>query len=256
MSRLFKEFAVTITVAILISGVVSITLTPMLCSRFLRGGHASHGWFYRVTERFFQGLLHFYDITLQWVLGKRPLIMVMSFAVLIATGWMFVKIPKGFIPDQDTDQLLAITEASQGVSFKQMVKYQEEIAEIFRNNENIEALVSSVGGPAASSMGGQNLGQLVIHLKPRKDRKLGVADVIAQLRPQLAVVPGMKVYIQNPPTIRLGGQVTKSIYQISMQSTDEKRLYEVSEQVRVKVEQLEGVEDVTSDLAIATPSSE
>ena len=253
LGRLFKEFAVTITVAILISGVVSITLTPMLCSRFLRGGHVTHGWFYRITEKFFDGMLHFYDITLKWVLGKRPLIMALSLLVLIATGWMFVKIPKGFIPDQDTDQLLAITEASQGSSFKQMVKYQDEVAGIFRSNENIEALVSSVGGPSASAMGGQNLGQLVIHLKPRKERKVGVAEVIAQLRPQLENLPGMKVYIQNPPTIRLGGQVTKSIYQVSMQSTDEQKLYAVSEQLREKVSQLEGVEDVTSDLAIATP---
>ena len=253
LGRLFKEFAVTITVAILISGVVSVTLTPMLCSRFLRGGHAEHGWFYSVTERFFTGMLHTYDVTLQWVLERRVLTMASFFLVLAATGWMFIHIPKGFIPDQDTDQLFAVTEAAQGTSFQQMVKYQKEVSDIFRNDENIEALVSSVGGAAASSMGGPNYGQLVVHLKPRLMRKLSVDQVIANLRPQLAHLPGMKVYIQNPPTIRLGGQVTKSIYQLSMQSTDEDKLYAVSEELRAKIEQLDGVEDVTSDLAIATP---
>ncbi len=253
LGRLFKEFAVTITVAILISGVVSVTLTPMLCSRFLRGGHTEHGWFYSVTERFFTGMLRTYDVTLQWVLERRVLTMASFFLVLAATGWMFVHIPKGFIPDQDTDQLFAVTEAAQGTSFQQMVKYQKEVSDIFRNDENIEALVSSVGGAAASSMGGPNYGQLVVHLKPRLMRKLSVDQVIANLRPQLAHLPGMKVYIQNPPTIRLGGQVTKSIYQLSMQSTDEDKLYEVSEELRAKIEQLDGVEDVTSDLAIATP---
>ncbi len=253
LGRLFKEFAVTITVAILISGVVSVTLTPMLCSRFLRGGHSEHGWFYRITERFFVGLLHGYDVSLKWVLERRVLTMASFFLVLGATGWMFIHIPKGFIPDQDTDQIFAVTEAAQGTSFIQMVKYQKEISDIFRNDENIEALVSSVGGAAASSMGGPNYGQLVVHLKPRVKRKLAVDQVIAGLRPQLAHIPGMKVYIQNPPTIRLGGQVTKSIYQLSMQSTDEQKLYAASEELRAKIEQLDGVEDVTSDLAIATP---
>ena len=253
LGRLFKEFAVTITVAILISGVVSLTLTPMLCSRFLREGHSHHGWFYRITEKFFVGLLRAYDVSLQWVLGKRALTVASFFVVLAATGWMFIHIPKGFIPDQDTDQIFAITEASQGTSYQQMVIYQTEIADIFRKDENIEALVSSVGGAAASTMGGPNYGQLVVHLKPRTKRKLGVAEIIAGLRPQLAHVPGMKVYIQNPPTIRLGGHVTKSIYQISMQSTDEELLYSSSEKLREKIETIDGVEDVTSDLAIATP---
>ncbi len=130
LGRLFKEFAVTITVAILISGVVSVTLTPMLCSRFLKAAHEhSRGWFYNVTEKFFDGMLHIYDVTLKMVLRHRVLMMVSFVVVLGATGYMFVKIPKGFIPDQDTDQFSVITEAAQGTSYYQMVDYEQEIAE-------------------------------------------------------------------------------------------------------------------------------
>src|SRR6202035_5338412 len=135
LGRLFKEFAVTICVAILISGVVSVTLTPMLCSRFLRPPHEQHhSWFYRVTERFFEGMLHLYDVTLQSVLRYRAATMVVSLVVLVVTAVMFVQIPKGFIPDQDTDQIQVITEAAQGTSFIQMSQYQRAISEVFRHD--------------------------------------------------------------------------------------------------------------------------
>src|SRR5712692_3264552 len=134
LGRLFKEFAVTICVAILISGVVSVTLTPMLCSRFLRPPHEqARSWFYRITERYLDGMLHIYDRSLRVVLRFRPLTMAVSAVVLVATVYMFVQIPKGFIPDQDTDQLIAITEASQGTSFIQMSQYQKAIADVFHN---------------------------------------------------------------------------------------------------------------------------
>src|SRR6516162_1589096 len=179
LGRLFKEFAVTITVAILISGVVSVTLTPMLCSRFLRAAHEEkRGWFYRVTESFFQGMLRVYDVSLQMVLRHRVAMMVSFVLVLAATGYMFVTIPKGFIPDQDTDQLSIITEAQQGTSYYQMVNYEKGIAATVAADPNVESLMASVGGATASSMGGPNYGQLVVHLKRRNDRKLGVEDII------------------------------------------------------------------------------
>ncbi|MSV28814.1 MAG: efflux RND transporter permease subunit [Bryobacterales bacterium] len=254
LGRLFKEFAITICVAILISGVVSVTLTPMLCSRFLRSTHdQKHSWFYRVTESFFDAMLRLYDRSLQVVLRFRLATVLFSLLGLAATAYMFVKIPKGFIPDQDTDQLLAITEAAQGTSFQQMVKYQEEIARVVQQDPNVESLVSSVGGAAASTLGGQNYGQLVVHLKPRTERTMLVDEVIANLRPKLTEFPGMRVFLQNPPTIRIGGQVTKSIYQFSMQSPDKVALYVAAEKMREGVEQLSTVQDVTSDLAISTP---
>ncbi|MGD0136090.1 MAG: efflux RND transporter permease subunit, partial [Bryobacteraceae bacterium] len=254
LGRLFREFAVTICVAILISGIVSVTLTPMLCSRFLRSPEEQkRSWFYRTTERFFEALLRVYDYTLQIVLRHRAVTMAASLLVLAGTVAMFVKIPKGFIPDQDTDQVYAVTEAAQGTSYYQMVDYQKRVAEVFRTNPDVQALMSTVGGTSASTLGGPNYGELVVHLKPRSQRKLLVNDIIADLRPQLSNFPGMRVYLQNPPTIRIGGQVTKSLYQFSMQSPDKEELYAGATKLQNEIEKLPEVEDVTSDLAILAP---
>src|SRR5437879_2658676 len=254
LGRLFKEFAVTICAAILISGVVSITLTPMLASRFLRSpDEQRRSWFYRVTERFFDRLLRVCDSSLQTVLRYRCTTMAISGLVLVATLVMFVKIPKGFIPDQDTDQLLAITEAAQGTSYYQMVDYQKQVAQVVANDPNVDALVSSVGGSGASTLGGPNFGELVVHLKPRSQRQMLVNDVIQELRPKLAGFAGMKVYLQNPPTIRIGGQVTKSLYQFTLQAPDKQELYAAAGKLEQEVEQIPGLEDVTSDVQIQTP---
>jgi hydrophobic/amphiphilic exporter-1 (mainly G- bacteria), HAE1 family len=253
LGRLFKEFAVTICVAILISGIVSVTLTPMLCSRFLRPHTHGKSLFTRVTDRFFDGMLNLYDRSLQWVLRYRPVTMGLFFVSLIATAYMFVTVPKGFIPDQDTDQIAVVTEAAQGTSFRQMVEYQKEIAEVFHADPNVESLMSSVGGSAASTLGGPNYGQLVVHLKPRAQRALRVDQIIDQLRPKLAAFPGMKVYPQNPPTIRIGGQVSKSLYQYTLYSPDKQELYDGSRRLEQAIGGIDGVEDVASDLAISSP---
>jgi HAE1 family hydrophobic/amphiphilic exporter-1 len=254
LGRLFKEFAVTICVAILISGVVSVTLTPMLCSRFLRSSHdREHGWFYKVTERFFDWMLRVYDTTLQWALRHRLLTMGVSGLVLAGTMVMFVRIPKGFIPDQDTDQMQVYTEAAQGTSYYQMVQYEQQIAELVSKDPNVDSLMASVGGTTASTLGGPNYGELVVHLKPRSQRKMGVDEIIKDLRPKLAQFAGMRIYIQNPPTIRIGGKVSKSLYQFSMQSPDKAELYEAAANLEKKITLLPGVEDVTTDVAVNTP---
>jgi multidrug efflux pump subunit AcrB len=174
-------------------------------------------------------------------------------AVLAATVWMFINIPKGFIPDQDTDQISVTTEALQGTSYDQMVEYQKSIAEIVRDNPNVDALMSTVGGTAAQTVGGPNFGQLLVRLKPRAQRKEGVNDIIKDLQPKLAEVPGMKVYLQNPPTIRIGGQVTKSLYQFSMQSPVKAELFAAAQNMERQMAQIPGIRDVTSDLAISSP---
>jgi HAE1 family hydrophobic/amphiphilic exporter-1 len=254
LGRLFKEFAITICVAILISGVVSVTLTPMLCSRFLRSAHEEErSWFYRVTERFFDGMLHVYDVSLTWVLRYRPVTMGVSAVVLAATLYMFVTIPKGFIPDQDTDQMQVYTEASQGTSYYQMVDYEQRIADLVSKDPNVDSLMASVGGATGSNLGGPNYGELVVHLKPRSKRPLGVNDIIKELRPKLAGLAGIKSYLQNPPTIQIGGQVTKSLYQFSMQTPDKPELYAQTDKLLKQVEQVPGVEDVASDVAVQTP---
>ncbi|MBV9771538.1 MAG: efflux RND transporter permease subunit, partial [Bryobacterales bacterium] len=254
LGRLFREFSVTICVAILISGIVSVTLTPMLCSRFLRSPEEQkRSWFYRITERFFEALLRVYDRTLQMVLRRRGFTMAASLLVLAGTVILFVKIPKGFIPDQDTDQIYAVTEAAQGTSYYQMVDYQKRVAEVFRTDPDVQALMSTVGGTSASTLGGPNYGELVVHLKPRSERNQLVNGIIADLRPKLSNFPGMRVYLQNPPTIRIGGQVTKSLYQFSMQSPDKGELYAGATRLQHEIEKLPEVEDVTTDLAILAP---
>ena len=254
LGRLFKEFAVTICVAILISGVVSVTLTPMLCSRFLRPPHEqARSWFYRVTERFFDGMLRIYDNSLKLVLRFRPATMAVFVIVLVATVYMFMNVPKGFIPEQDTDQIVAVTEAAQGTSFGQMAEYQRGIAEVIQGNENVEAFMSTVGGASASTLGGPNFGQILIRLKPRAERQQLVGAIIDDLRPKLSGFPGMRIYLQNPPTIRIGGQVTKSLYQFSLQSPDKRELYDATEKLEEEVAKLPGLQDVTSDVLIKSP---
>src|SRR5579871_5258007 len=254
LGRLFREFSVTICVAILISGVVSVTLTPMLCSRFLRRPSAhGHNRFSRATEAGFQWLLTQYDRTLQKVLKRRGATMVMFVGVLAATAVLFILVPKGFIPDQDTDQLSVTTEAAQGTAYDKLVEYQNAVADIISKNPNVEALVSTVGGTAAQTLGGPNLGQIVVHLKPRNQRKALANDIIETLRPQLQKVVGMVVYLQNPPTIRIGGEVSKSLYQFSMQSPDRQLLYSTAQKLQARLAQEPSLVDVTSDVEITSP---
>ncbi|PYR60998.1 MAG: acriflavine resistance protein B [Acidobacteria bacterium] len=270
LGRLFREFSVTICVAILISGVVSVTLTPMLCSRFLKkpshgrktapaeGGREadaarSSNRFYATTERAFQSLLSGYDRTLKVVLQYRGTTMAASILVLALTIVLFILVPKGFIPDQDTDQIQVITEAAQGTAYDKLVEYQSEVADIIRQDPNVVGLVSTIGGSAANTLGGPNLGQIVVTLKPRSDRKELVNQIIEKLRPQVDAVAGMQTFMQNPPTIRIGGQVSKSLYQYSMQSPDKPQLYAAARALEKRLAESPGIQDLTSDLEITSP---
>jgi HAE1 family hydrophobic/amphiphilic exporter-1 len=264
LGRLFREFSVTICVSILISGVVSVTLTPMLCSRFLKrpkhrvegeGGrpHGPEKGFAAVSERYFQKMLGAYDRTLQVVLRHRGATMATFVVILALTALLFVLVPKGFIPDQDTDQIAVTTEAAQGTSYDKLVEYQDHVADIIRRNPNVQALVSTIGGSAANTLGGPNLGQIVVHLKPRGDRKELANEIIGKLRPELSGVTGMQVFLQNPPTIRIGGQVSKSLYQYSMQSPNRDALYAAARNMVKVLGDVEGLEDLTSDLEVTSP---
>ena len=244
----------TICVAILISGVVSVTLTPMLCSRFLRRPTKhGEGRFGQVTERAFQWLLNGYDRTLQVALRHRGVTMSAFGLVLALTGVLFVEVPKGFIPDQDTDQIAVTTEAAQGTAYEKLAEYQNLVAERIRQDPNVEGLVSTVGGSAAQTLGGPNLGQIVVHLKPRDQRSMLANDIITKLRPALSDIPGVEVYLQNPPTIRIGGQVSKSLYQFSMQSPDKEALYAAARKLRTALADLPSLVDLTSDLEVTSP---
>jgi len=252
LGRLLHEFAVTIGVAILVSGFVSLTLTPMLCSRFLKApGHESHGRFYRASERAFDASLRAYDWSLQRVLRHRLATMVISGAVLVATVWLFRIMPTGFLPSEDNGQVFAFTEAAQGISFDEMSSHQQALAAVVGADPNVDAYMSSIGatGPNATS----NSGRIFMRLKPRAQRSLSADQVIEELRPKLARVPGIRAFVQNLPPIRIGGQLTKSLYQITLQDPDTDELYRYAPMLEDRLRALPGLQDVTSDLQIKNP---
>ncbi len=252
MGRLLHEFAVVISVAILVSGVVSLTLTPMLCSRFLRPpGAERHGRFYMLLEKFFSDMLKGYEKSLQWVLGRRVATLVITTALLFVTIFLFYLMPKGFLPTEDTGQIFAFTEAQQGISFEDMKKHQLEMAAIIAQDPNVEAFMSSIGagGPNAAA----NTGRIFMRLKPRSERKLSADEIIQELRKKTAGVVGMRIFMQNLPPIRLGGQLTKSQYQYTLQSPDTDELYKASPVLESKLRALPQLQDVNSDLQIKNP---
>jgi len=254
LGRLFREFAITITAAILISGIVSLTLTPMLCSRFLKGfsEHRKPGRLFRATEAVFDGMLDLYDHSLQWVLRHRASVLVFSLLILVATGYLFIRIPKGFIPDSDNDQILIQTEAEQGTSFDQMSRYQQTLADIVRQDPSTLAFYSGISASNGNFNSGSNFGRMFIHLKPRAERdRLDV--VIGRLRQKMSGFPFMRVYLQNPPTIRIGGQVTTAQYQYTLQGPDTNELYAAARKLREDAAAIPGLTDVISDLQLQNP---
>ena len=248
LGRLFKEFAVTICVAILISGVVSITMTPMLCSRFLRRPKQHK------EGRMLQRLLRVYGWSLRWVLGHRPVMAVIFVVLLPATAYLYVKIPKGFIPDQDNDQMYVNTEAAQGTSYDEMASLQKRVNDIIRLDPNVETFQSSVGGGSSfGGSGGMNQARMYVQLVPRAQRSLTSAQVIEELRPKLSGIPGMRVFMNLPPVIRIGGRPSKSSYELTLQSTETADLYREGEKLQQLIAKLPSVNDVSSDLELKSP---
>ncbi|MBI5380464.1 MAG: efflux RND transporter permease subunit [Opitutae bacterium] len=254
LGRLLHEFAVTITASILVSGVVSLTLTPMLCSRFLRphvpGAAEKHGPFYRAMEASFDGMLAFYTRTLRF--SMRHKLATVGLAALMAVLTVIVarQLPQGFIPTDDTGQIFAFTEAAQDVSFEEMKRHQQAAAAIVAQHPAVEAFMSAMGGGASSSTG--NTGRLFMRLKPRGERP-HASEVVQDLRRQLSVIPGLRVYPQMPPSIRLGGQLTKALYQFTLFGSNLTELYASAKLMETKVRALADLQDVNSDLQIANP---
>ncbi len=252
IGRLFREFAVTIGVAVLVSGVVSLTLTPMLASRFLRAQEdVHHGRLYKASERFFDRMLAGYESGLKWSLRHHVLVVLGAVAITLATLALFVVVPKGFIPSEDTGQIFASTEAAEGISYDSMVKHQQEVAAIVQKDPNVQSFMSSAGG--RGGIGASNSGVVFIRLKPRNERALSADQVIDELRPKLSQVPGIRVYMMNPPPINVGGRFTKSQYQVTLQGPDTAELYRVAPLMEARMRSLPGLIDVTSDLQLKNP---
>jgi HAE1 family hydrophobic/amphiphilic exporter-1 len=283
LGRLFREFAVTIAVAILISGAIALTLSPMLCARLLKwepskgsqalprgsaGGEAAgsprdgdvgrdageetraHGRAYRASQRAFAAGLHWYERGLRWSLDHRWTMIALSALVLVLSFVLFRAIPKGLLPTEDTGQLFAATEGPEGISFAEMARHQQMLAEIVRRDPAVEAVVSSAG---ARPGGSYNSGVMFMRLKPRSQRDASADEVVERLRPQLAAVPGIRAFLQNPSPIRLSATLTKSQYQYTLRGIDMDQLYRVAQALEARMRGLPILRDVTSDLQLRNP---
>ncbi|MDQ3743588.1 MAG: efflux RND transporter permease subunit [Acidobacteriota bacterium] len=263
LGRLFREFAITISVAILVSGFVSLSLTPMLCSRLLKAsqvrGSALHEggaqtrrrrW-WDFTETAFGHVLRAYEWTLKLVL-KHSLTTVLVLLLLAGvTVYLFTVVPKGFIPSDDNGTLTASTEAAQGISFQDMLKHQQVLADIIQKDPNVATVGSTVGAGGRNS--GGNTGTIFIGLKPLNQRKLSADEIIEELRPKLSHEPGVRIFMQNPPSIRVGGVSSRSLYQVTLQATNIKDLYDSVSVLEKAMHGLSSVQDVNTDVQLKTP---
>ena len=255
LGRLLHEFAVTITASVLVSGVVSLTLTPMLCSRFLKphGGtvHAAHGKLYEWSEHVFEGMKNFYERTLRQALHHRVIVVSIALVMAVLTVFVGRELPQGFIPSDDTGFVLVFMEGAQDISFEEMVRHQQTAAAIVARQPYVMAMMSSLGSSGAVSAT-SNQGRIFMRLKPR-DQRPPINDILSDLRQQLAGIPGLRAYPQIPPSIRIGGQLTKALYQFTLFGNDLKELYGVADSLEKKFRTLPQLVDVNSDLQITSP---
>jgi HAE1 family hydrophobic/amphiphilic exporter-1 len=250
LGRLFREFAITICAAILISGLVSLTLTPMLCGHLLRETETrAHGALYRATERAFDGMRDIYGQSLGWVLRHRPVMLAMFLAVGGATVYLYTRVPKGFIPDTDTDQFNVNLLAAQGTSYYKMTEYARQVSAVVMRDPDVTALYTRVGG----NQGAANTGNLTVNLKPLRRRRASVTQIINRVRPTIAGLPGLRISMSIPQPIRFSGRNSTASYDYTLYSTDAEELYRAAPLLEEAVRRLPEVVDVTSDLQIRNP---
>ncbi|MGD9949905.1 MAG: efflux RND transporter permease subunit [Desulfobulbus sp.] len=244
MGRLFREFSVTIGMSVLISGVISLTLAPMLCSRFLREHHhQNHGRLFQMTEAGYTWIVNLYDRSLQVVLRYRRTTMLLSLGLLAVTVYLFVVIPKGFIPAEDRAFIIASIKTNQGISWANLVDHMQELADITRKDANIDRFMVSTNSD----------GRLIIVLKPRAERKLSADEVIEELRPKLNSIPGIRAMLVNPLPVTIGGRRSRSLYQLTLGGADTEQLYAVSRKMEQVMLDIPGLVDVSSDLQMENP---
>lgn len=252
VGRLFREFSVTIGAAVLISGFISLTLTPMLSSRFiLPPKDVRHHALYNAFERFFAGMLRVYGAGLRWSLAHRRTMVALTLVITALTVVLFMIVPKGFVPSQDIGQIFGQVEAIEGISFDAMVRHQQEVARVLREDPNVEAFMSSAGG--RGGMGAGNTGFFFARLKARNERELTADEVVNELRPKMARIPGVRVFIQSPPAIQVGGRQTRSQYQVSLTGPDTDELYRAAPLLEQKLRDNPSLVDVSTDLLLKNP---
>ena len=252
VGRVFREFAVTISVAIVVSGFVSLTLTPMLCARVLKAHDPDkkEHFILRLFERMFAAWLRAYEWALDWVLAKKALMLILTLATLGGTIYLYMIVPKGFFPQEDTGFLIGVTEAATDTSFEAMTIRQKALVDVLKNDPAVDYINSTVGsgGPNPTA----NYGRLFIGLKPQNERD-GAAKVIGRLRQKATQIPGMQAFFQSIQNLNIGGRISKSQYQYVLQSGDTESLYRLAPEMREKIAKVPGLVDVTTDLYIKNP---
>ncbi len=253
VGRVFREFAVTISVAIIVSGFVSLTLTPMLCARVLKVHRKDEKQMFilRWFDAMFQSWLRAYEWSLDWVIKYKAIMLGVTFLTLGGAVWLYMVVPKGFFPTEDTGYVSVTTEGPSDIAFPAMVELQRAVAEIIRKDPAVDYLNSTVGtgGPNPTS----NYGRMLIGLKPMNVRNENSTSVIQRLRRTANTVPGVAVYFQNIQNIRVVARISKSEFQYTLQSSDTEALYRVTPELQAKIEKIEGLRDVTTDLYIKNP---
>jgi hydrophobe/amphiphile efflux-1 (HAE1) family protein len=253
VGRLLHEFAVTIVFAIVVSGIVSVTLTPMLCSRFLKPGKsAEHGRFYKMSEHAFDWVQSRYEKSLHWSVDHKPIILGIFFATLVLTVFLFMKSQTDFLPSDDTGQIIGSTQSADRTSFDKMVTFQNQAAAIAMKDPNVAGVMSAVGGGGSRS--GNNTGTLLLKLKPLSERSLSADQVINEIRPKLSKIPGLRVVMQNPPAIRIGGHSSRAQYQYTLQDLDQTELQTTAQKLNDALATAPGFQDVTTDMDLNSPS--
>lgn len=249
VGRLFREFAMTVSIAVLVSGVISLTLTPMMCSRFMRRETGVHGLLYRMVERLFTGMIHAYDRALTAVLRHQFITLLVFLGTVALTGYLFVIIPKGFFPQQDIGLLVGISDAAQDVSFDEMYRRQEAANQVILHDPNVQSFTSYIGAGSGGQTG--NNGRFYINLKPWSERSLTAQQVIEELRPKLAKVEGMRVFLQAAQDIRIGGRLSRTQYEYTLQDADIDELERWAPRVMDKLRTLPMLRDVATDQQMA-----
>jgi hydrophobe/amphiphile efflux-1 (HAE1) family protein len=246
VGRLFREFAITLSVAVLVSAVVSLTLTPMMCSRLLEAEDESkHGRFYQVTEGFFKGMLNAYERGLQWVLLHQPFVLGVAVLTLVATVWLYLIVPKGLLPQQDTGLILGITDAPQTISFRAMAERQRKLVEIVRQDPEVENVASFVGAGTVNPT--MNSGRLYINLKPRDSRHASASQIIERLREATQNIGDISLFMQAVQDVQIDSRISRTQYQYTLQDADELELSQWSGKLLARLGTLPQLVDVASD---------
>ena len=251
VGRLFREFAVTVGTAVLISGLVSLSITPMMCSRLLRQEHG-HGRLFNWSERMFDAARAGYGASLRWMLNFRGLVLLGSLLVLLMTVWLYAAVAKGFIPRQDTGVINGNTRAREGITFSDMIRHQQGVAEIIQKNPNVEAVMSTAG-QGTGGVVGDNVGRFMIRLKPRAERDATADEVIQQIRREVAGLQGVRLFLSNPPAVRVGGTLSNNDYVFTLTATELKTLYGPGQELESKLRTLPIVQDTASNLELRNP---